>query len=44
MGFREYYYRNGQLKEKVNLKSGIPDGLWEYFNEDGSLKKTETWK
>ena len=38
------YYQNGQLKMKGNLKFGWQDGLWEYFNEDGSLLRTETLK
>ena len=25
-------------------QDGKEEGLWEYFNEDGSLEKTETWK
>ena len=37
------YYQNGQLKEKGNLKFGRQDGLWEYFNEDGALLRTETY-
>ena len=40
----EYYDKSGQLNTKGNFKDGELDGLWEYFNEDGSLKKTETWK
>jgi len=29
--------------EKSILKDGKEDGLWEFFNEDGSLERTETW-
>ena len=50
------YWRNGieklgkfvnlrkELQEKVNYKDGRMDGLWEYFNEDGSLDKIEKYK
>ena len=36
----------GEISGKRNgkFKKGKKDGLWEWFNEDGSLKKTETWK
>ena len=27
-----------------DYKDGKKEGLWEWFNDDGSLKKTETWK
>ena len=29
---------------KGNDKDGKRDGLWEYFNTDGTLEKTETYK
>ena len=29
---------------KGNYKDGKEDGLHEYFNEDGSLDRTVTWK
>ena len=29
---------------KGNYKDGKQDGLQEYFNDNGSLKKTKTWK
>ena len=35
---------HGKLETKGNYKDGDRVGLREYFNEDGSLKKTETWK
>ena len=38
------YYENGQLLVKGNYKDGSRDGLWEYFNEDASLLRTETLK
>ena len=37
------YYENGQLLDKGNYKDGSRDGLWEYFNEDGALLRTETY-
>ena len=30
--------------ESSEFKDGKPEGLWEFFNHDGSLKNTETWK
>ena len=33
-----------QLSYKYNYKDGKKDGVWVNFNQDGSLKKTETWK
>mgnify|MGYP001199394226 CR=1 FL=1 len=39
----ETYYENGKLNVKGQLKDGEQDGIWEYFNDDGSLKRTETW-
>ena len=44
VNFEKSKYENGQLRYKVNYKDGKLDGLWEYFNEDGSLKKTDTYK
>ena len=38
------YDENGQLRIRGRLKDGKQDGLLEYFNEDGSLEKTETYK
>ena len=38
------YYQNGQLKMKGNLKFGWQDGLWEYFNEDGSITQEGIFK
>ena len=29
---------------KTNYKDGVYDGLVEYYNKDGALKRTETWK
>ena len=38
------YYGDGQLEEKGYVKDEKAHGLREYFNEDGSLKRTETYK
>ena len=47
-GLYQKYHLNGQLEMIGNYiiwyRINVRDGLWEYFNEDGSLKKTETWK
>ena len=43
-GLHESYYENGQLNSKENYKDGKEHGFWEYFNEDGSLYQTKTWK
>ena len=32
------------LETKTTFKNGIEDGLWEFFNRDGSLNKTDTWE
>jgi uncharacterized protein len=40
----EEYYENGILKTKGTYKDNKEDGIWEYFNEDGSLQRTETYK
>ena len=29
---------------EIEMEILLRDGLWEYFNEDGSLEKTVTWK
>ena len=45
IGLWEYYHgNNGQRGRKENYRDGKRDGLWEYFNYDGSLERTETWK
>ena len=40
----EYYYENGQLTFKGDYTAGKEDGVFEYFKEDGSFEKKETWK
>ena len=38
------YYENGKLERRGNLKEGEQDGMWETFEEEGNLTKTEEWK
>jgi antitoxin component YwqK of YwqJK toxin-antitoxin module len=38
------FYENGQLSFRGNYKDGKQDGRLEYFDEDGSLTKTETYR
>ena len=40
-GLVEKFYDNGQLLLRENYKNGKLNGLWEYFDEEGSLIKTE---
>ena len=48
-GVWERYYSNGQLCEKgsylsLGLGNGYKgNGVWKYYNEDGSLERTETY-
>ncbi len=35
-GRHEYLYLNGQVKVRERYSSGIKQGIWEYFKEDGS--------
>lgn len=37
-GEEKFYYENGKLKGKAIIKVGIPEGHWEYWNEDGTKK------
>ena len=43
-GTVEEFHDNGHLKERGNYIDGVPDGLFEDFDEDGNLTKTETWE
>ena len=38
------HHDNGQLKEKVNFKDGIPNGLAETYYENGQLKVKGNYK
>ena len=37
-------YKYGYEGSLTYNKNGKREGLWEFFNEDGSLRFTETWK
>ena len=43
-GLYLYYHENGQLIDKGNYKDGLMYGLWEEYDENGTLKKTEIWE
>ena len=43
-GIVESFHDNGQLRTRVNYKEGEQDGLWEWFNEDGNLSMTKTFR
>ena len=43
-GNLEEYSFGGQLRLKGNHINGKREGLWEWFNENGSYFKTETYK
>ena len=38
------YYRNGNVSIEGKMKMGYYDGVWKYYDEDGSLNKTLTYK
>ena len=40
----EGYHPNGQVGLRGNYKNGNHDGLFETFDENGNLTKTEEWK
>ena len=43
-GLSEWFYENGQLKTKGNIKDGKYDGLVETYFENGQLRKKSNWK
>lgn len=43
-GLRETYYKNGQLKWKINNKDGKREGLSESYNENGQLVSKRNFK
>ena len=43
-GFHVEYYKNGNVKRRIEYKNGILDGVVENFREDGKLIHIETWK
>ena len=40
----EEFYENGQLRFRLNYIDGKRDGLIEFFDEDGKLWKTNTYR
>ena len=34
-----YWYENGSIMKKGNIKNGLQTGRWTYFNENGTVKK-----
>ena len=38
------YFENGELQYRRNFKDGKHEGLWESFDEEGNLTKTEEYK
>ena len=43
-GIHVEYYKNGNVKRRIEYKNGILDGVVENFREDGKLIHMETWK
>ena len=43
-GIVEDFHENGQLEVRKNFTDGKQDGLWEFFDEDGNLTKTLTYR
>ena len=43
-GTYEMYHENGNIQVKGTFINGKYHGLWNFFNEDGSLEKSETYK
>ena len=45
---KEYYktslFNFWKVSSVGHLKNFVREGLWEYFNEDGSLTRTESYK
>ena len=43
-GLYESYYEGGQLECREHYFNREPHGLFKYFDEEGNLTKSETWK
>ncbi len=43
-GIVEEFHDNGQLEMRENFIDGELDGLFEYFDEDGNLTETRTYR
>jgi len=37
------YYSNGQKEKEGTFKDGKEDGLWIYYNEDGTVKELKEY-
>ena len=37
------YHENGKIAGKGFFKGGLEHGLFEWFNEDGTLEEIEKW-
>ena len=42
-GIFKDYYADGKIKEQGNYSNGEKDGGWEYFAEDGTKLRSESW-
>lgn len=38
-----YFYKNGQPSKEIFFKRDMKRGLWIYYNQDGTILKTEKW-
>jgi len=43
-GESKEFYPNGRLKASGKVKAGEPHGTWQWFDKDGALRRTETYK
>ena len=43
-GEQKAFWQNGNLRLIGTIKSAKKDGLWKYYNEDGTLDVIETFK
>ena len=43
-GIVESFHENGQLQYRGNYTDGVQDGLVEFFDEDGNLTETRTYR
>jgi antitoxin component YwqK of YwqJK toxin-antitoxin module len=43
-GLMTTWYKSGQKREERNYKVGKQDGLWIYYNPDGTERSRNTYK
>ena len=43
-GLWEYYYEDGQLRDKGNYKDGKEDGPWVWYDKNGKVAGISTYK